>query len=57
MSTRGCRKPTGAAPVNPEPDSPPAVVVARRTRGAKAKAPTARKSKVSRDPGRKTGPS
>ena len=48
MNTRGRRKPTGAAPVpvNPEPDSPPAVVVARRTRGAKAKAPTARKTKV-----------
>ena len=46
MSTRGCRKPTGAAPVNPEPDSPPAVVVGRRTRGAKAKAPAARKTKV-----------
>ena len=48
MSSRGRRKPTRAAlaPVNPELDSPPAVVVARRTRGAKAKAPTARKSKV-----------
>ena len=48
MSTRGRRKPTEAAPapLNPEPDSPPAVVVARQTRGAKAKAPTARKSKV-----------
>ena len=55
MSTRGCRKPTGAAPVpvNPETDSPPAVVVARRTRGAKAKAPTARKSKVSVTPAAK----
>ena len=53
MSTRGCRKPTGAAPVNPEPDSPPAVVVARRTRGAKVKAPTARKSKLSVTPAAK----
>ena len=48
MSTRSRRKPTEAAlaPVNPEPDSPPAVVVARRTRGAKAKAPAARKTKL-----------
>ena len=32
--------------MNPEPDSPPAVVVGRRTRGAKAKVPAARKTKV-----------
>ena len=48
MSTRGRRKPTGSAlaPVNLEPDSPPAVVVVSRKRGAKAKAPAARKTKV-----------
>ena len=55
MSTRGHRKLTGAvpAPVNPDPDSPPAVVVARQTRGAKAKAPAARKTKVVAKPAKK----
>ena len=48
MSTRGRRKLTGAAPVpgNQDPDLPPVVVVARQTRGAKAKAPAARKTRV-----------
>ena len=54
MSTRGRRKPTGAAPVpvNQKADLSPTVLVgsksvaSKQTRGAKAKAPAARKSRV-----------
>ena len=58
MNTKGRRKPTGAAPVpeNQDSDSPPTVLAARTTRGAKAKVPAVRKTKIDATTAKKRAP-